>query len=100
MAELADALDLGSSGETRGGSSPPSRTFQGGLWPVDLLRCNHLHTKSVHRTQQCNIILCCVVCVQCKSAINPNEVQSHEPYGFCSASGSASTGAGMGLQIG
>ena len=27
VAELADALDLGSSGETRGGSSPPSRTF-------------------------------------------------------------------------
>lgn len=26
MAELADALDLGSSGETRGGSTPPSRT--------------------------------------------------------------------------
>ena len=25
MAELADALDLGSSGVTRGGSSPPSR---------------------------------------------------------------------------
>lgn len=27
MAELADALDLGSSGETRGGSTPPSRTI-------------------------------------------------------------------------
>src|SRR5262249_58166705 len=27
VAELADALDLGSSGETRGGSNPPSRTF-------------------------------------------------------------------------
>ena len=27
MAELADALDLGSSGETRGGSTPPPRTF-------------------------------------------------------------------------
>ena len=27
VAELADALDLGSSGETRGGSSPPSRNF-------------------------------------------------------------------------
>ena len=26
MAELADALDLGSSGETRGGSSPFART--------------------------------------------------------------------------
>ena len=26
MAELADALDLGSSGVTRGGSTPPSRT--------------------------------------------------------------------------
>jgi hypothetical protein len=27
VAELADALDLGSSGETRGGSSPPFRTI-------------------------------------------------------------------------
>ena len=27
MAELADALDLGSSGVTRGGSTPPPRTF-------------------------------------------------------------------------
>src|SRR5438093_10371872 len=27
VAELADALDLGSSEETRGGSSPPSRTI-------------------------------------------------------------------------
>lgn len=27
MAELADALDLGSSGVTRGGSTPPSRTL-------------------------------------------------------------------------
>ena len=27
MAELADALDLGSSGETRGGSNPPLRTI-------------------------------------------------------------------------
>ena len=26
MAELADALDLGSSGVTRGGSTPPPRT--------------------------------------------------------------------------
>lgn len=26
MAKLADALDLGSSGEIRGGSSPPFRT--------------------------------------------------------------------------
>ena len=26
VAELVDALDLGSSGVTRGGSSPPSRT--------------------------------------------------------------------------
>ncbi len=28
VAELVDALDLGSSGATRGGSSPPSRTKQ------------------------------------------------------------------------
>ena len=28
MAELVDALDLGSSGATRGGSIPPSRTFR------------------------------------------------------------------------
>ncbi len=28
MAELVDALDLGSSGKTRGGSSPPPRTIQ------------------------------------------------------------------------
>lgn len=27
LAELADALDLGSSGVTRGGSTPPSRIF-------------------------------------------------------------------------
>ena len=27
MAELADALDLGSSGVTRGGSTPPPRTI-------------------------------------------------------------------------
>ena len=29
VAELADALDLGSSEETHGGSSPPSRTMGG-----------------------------------------------------------------------
>ncbi len=29
VAELADALDLGSSGATHGGSSPPSRTIIG-----------------------------------------------------------------------
>lgn len=28
MAELADALDLGSSGSSRGGSSPPTRIPQ------------------------------------------------------------------------
>ena len=32
VAELADALDLGSSGETRGGSSPPFRTIN--LFPA------------------------------------------------------------------
>jgi hypothetical protein len=33
VAELVDALDLGSSGETRGGSSPPFRTY--GMEPPD-----------------------------------------------------------------
>ncbi len=35
VAELADALDLGSSGETRAGSTPVSRTFC--LW--NMLEC-------------------------------------------------------------
>ena len=30
VAELVDALDLGSSGKLRGGSSPPARTNKGG----------------------------------------------------------------------
>jgi hypothetical protein len=39
VAELADALDLGSSELTRGGSNPPSRTMlnlphQGNIYPV------------------------------------------------------------------
>jgi hypothetical protein len=38
-----------------------------------VLRCIALHTKPVHSMQQCNIILCCVACVQ---SCNPNEVQS------------------------
>jgi hypothetical protein len=29
---MADALDLGSSEETRGGSSPPAHTFLAGQW--------------------------------------------------------------------
>jgi hypothetical protein len=39
VAELVDALDLGSSGETRGGSSPLARTFGGpGAGPAYLRR--------------------------------------------------------------
>jgi len=34
VAELADALDLGSSDENRGGSNPPARTTAA-LWPND-----------------------------------------------------------------
>jgi hypothetical protein len=43
VAELADAPDLGSGGETRGGSSPPFRTK--GL--LADLQQNHRHSESV-----------------------------------------------------
>ena len=43
VAELADALDLGSSDENRGGSNPPARTNAGWIkiWAADRRRSDH-----------------------------------------------------------
>ena len=52
MAELADALDLGSSGESRAGSTPVIRTF---LFLPSLARAVFLCPK-IHKNQKTVII--------------------------------------------
>ena len=74
MAELVDALDLGSSGETRGGSSPLSRTII--LFGLLQTPLKQGFLPSVAAEMQVKHLKCSQVCSQTQRAAAPRAVLS------------------------